>query len=276
MFKLDEEKCYDSSCLLGEGLFVGGGDAYWVDIDKNKIWRSCSEGIHQGPAESKPSVIFSASKDGVVAGAAAGLLSFSFVTGSQSVQPWLDMRHSALDYRSNDGGCSEVLNLIGFMSNSDPVNHSGFIYIFDGNRLTLIDDTIHIPNTFVFLESRKVLISDSLKGEIWLFVFDDSNELVEKRLWASTSDNISPDGGCKIGQYVLIACWGASSIAVFDLRGSFMQRLQVPVLKPTNCKFDKSSGRLWVTSAREGMSKAELDKYPLSGNTLSYSLAGEW
>jgi len=46
----------------------------------------------------------------------------------------------------------------------------------------------------------------------------------------------------------------------------------MPVVRPTNCKFDSDNSMLWVTSASEGLTKKELEKYPQSGNTMVYKL----
>ena len=79
----------------------------------------------------------------------------------------------------------------------------------------------------------------------------------------------------KLGKAVQIALnqvVGAYAIAVFDKDGTLLSRLTLPVIRPTNCKFDKISSQLWITSASEGLSKEQMSLYPASGNTLVYDL----
>jgi sugar lactone lactonase YvrE len=114
-------------------------------------------------------------------------------------------------------------------------------------------------------------VSDSLTGDIWCLELDASGALKSKKIWATLSGK-SPDGGCRAGNYVLIAIWDAAEIAVFTREGQLLQSLPVPVLRPTNCKFDDRSSRLWVTSATTGLTPNQLAAYPDSGKTMVFNL----
>lgn len=141
-----------------------------------------------------------------------------------------------------------------------------------GESFVLLDDSLHIPNSFIEIEPSKILISDSLKGQIWLYQLDDVGNLVEKTLWAQLEPGISPDGGCVVGDFVFVALWDGASIAVFDKSGTLLKNLSLPIIRPTNCKYDAVLSQLWVTSASEGLYKEKLSLYPLSGNTFVYDL----
>jgi sugar lactone lactonase YvrE len=158
------------------------------------------------------------------------------------------------------------------MHRDDPVKNLGFVYLVKNESFLLLDDSLHIPNSFIEIEPSKILISDSLKGQIWLYQLDDTGNLVEKTLWAQLDKGIAPDGGCLVGDFVFVALWDGNSIAVFDKSGKLIKNLPLPVIRPTNCKYDAVRSQLWVTSAREGLSKEQLSRYPLSGNTFGYNL----
>ena len=158
------------------------------------------------------------------------------------------------------------------MHKTDPVDNCGFVYLVTNESFSLLDDNLHIPNSFIEIEPSKILISDSLKGQIWLYHLDDLGKLIEKTLWAQLESGIAPDGGCLVGDFVFVALWDGASIAVFDKSGTLVKKLSLPILRPTNCKFDAARSQLWVTSASEGLSKNQLSLYPLSGNTFVYNL----
>ena len=56
-------------------------------------------------------------------------------------------------------------------------------------------------------------------------------------------------------------------ISVYDLKGKKVHQLSIPVKNVTNCTFGgKFNNELYVTTARKGMKKMEIKKYPLSGS----------
>ena len=70
----------------------------------------------------------------------------------------------------------------------------------------------------------------------------------------------------------MISLWDDSSIGVFSKKGELLQRIDLPVKRPTNCKFDLSQNQLWITSAYEGLTNKQLLKYPLSGDTFVFDV----
>lgn len=91
-------------------------------------------------------------------------------------------------------------------------------------------------------------------------------------MWAQAESGIAPDGGCLVGEYVLISLWDGAGIGVFTKAGELKQTLQLPVLRPTNCKYDSERSALWVTSASDGLTLDQLVEYPESGSTFTFNL----
>ena len=89
-------------------------------------------------------------------------------------------------------------------------------------------------------------------------------------LWTKIESGMAPDGGCLVEDFALIALWDGAAIGVFDKSGTLLEKLSVPVVRPTTCKFDQSSSKLWITSAYEGLSEEQKSLFPASGNTLVY------
>lgn len=271
MLALAPLNTYQCNCLLGEGLLVRDGDAAWVDINSNSIFISdCSEFLKY-KTTSTPTVVFGFDQQYIHFGSDNGLVSLCRKTGEEQE---LIARPSSVasEYRSNDGGWCGGYQLLGFMHRSKSNVHAGYVYRLSDGSWNLLDDSIYIPNTFVQIEPSKILISDSLKGEIWLYELDTNGAVAHKKLWAQLEPGIAPDGGCLVGEFVLISIWDGAAISVFTKAGELKQTLGMPVPRPTNCKYDPKTSRLWVTSASDGLTMNQLAEYPQSGNTFVFDL----
>lgn len=269
-FKLT--KMLESGCNLGEGLWVKSSRAAWVDINRDQLLIYEVNTVRDYFTVNKPSIIYDIENNEVSIGTDRGLAKFNTQIKKEVLLIDVSSLHSVKEFRSNDGGFCGDHQLLGFMHRNDPVKNLGFVYLVKDESFCLLDDSLHIPNSFIEIEPLKILISDSLKGQIWLYQLDDTGNLVEKTLWAQLNNGIAPDGGCLVGDFVFVALWDGNSIAVFDKSGKLLKKLQLPVIRPTNCKYDAVRSQLWITSASEGLSKEQLSRYPLSGNTFVYNL----
>lgn len=267
-----QKKVYPSECVLGEGLFIADGTGYWVDIANNYIYRAKGDAFDHYETESKASVIYELFDGKLQVGSDSGLISFCLSTRKETSLLKDSIKHSYDEYRSNDGGFVGDLQLLSYMHRDNPELYPGFIYRVDGGSYQLIDDSIFIPNTFVPLDRFRILISDSLQREVWLYRFNEIGKLIEKVLWAKTDPGEFPDGGCVVGEFVFIALWDGAAIAVFNFDGELVQRISMPVLRPTNCKFDGQSSTIWVTSASDGLSDIQKSEESDSGNTFVFDL----
>lgn len=272
MKKFDLNNAIKCKCSLGEGLAVGYDSAAWVDINQDQIFIFRNYKLKTYNTQFKPSVIYSIDKSELLFGSDKGICCLKINSGNERLLNPKIFNHDHHAYRSNDGGFCGGHQLLSFMHRTDPMNNLGFIYRLSRKSVSLLDNTLHIPNSFIEIEPSKVLISDSLKGEIWLYQLDDVGNPISKKLWAQLESGVAPDGGCLVGDFVFFALWDGASIAVFNKSGKLIRQFAIPVIRPTNCKFDANRSQLWVTSASEGLSKEQISRYPLSGNTLIYNL----
>ena len=90
--------------------------------------------------------------------------------------------------------------LLSFMHRSQPESNKGLIYYCDPNTKTnyVIDDEIHIPNSFICLDKESVLISDSLTGDIFLFKFNKKTNTFKKLLWSRMENLYHQMEGAKL------------------------------------------------------------------------------
>lgn len=262
---------YNSKCSLGEGLFVLNDKIYWVDINKNRIFFLNQDDICFFKTYNKPSVIFSVNDNEILFGSDRGITKYNILSKKEKV-----CNESPKDiyknFRSNDGTNYNNLFLLGFMHRSNPDLNAGYIYAIDNNGWVMIDNEIKIPNSFIKISNSQILISDSFEKKIWLFEFDESKNFKSKTLWAEINNNYSPDGGCFFDDKIYISMWDGYGIGVFNKIGNMINFIDLPVKRPTNCKFEEKSSILWITSASEGIIKKPHKINDLNGCLLKYKL----
>jgi sugar lactone lactonase YvrE len=266
------KKMLSTNCNLGEGLWVKHSKAAWVDINRDQLLVYEGDTVRNYFTLNKPSIVYDIKNSEVSIGTDRGLSIFNITNKKEVLLSDISSSHNVKEFRSNDGGFCGNHQLLSFMHRNDSVNNLGFVYLVKDESFCLLDGSLHIPNSFIELEPSKILISDSLQGQIWLYKLDEAGDLVEKTLWAQLDKGIAPDGGCLVGDFVFVALWDGASIAVFDKNGTLIKKLPLPIIRPTNCKYDVVRSQLWVTSASEDLSKEQLIRYPLSGNTFVYNL----
>ena len=272
LITINLNRIFNCNCILGEGLHVKNSQAAWVDIENNNLFIVENMNLYKYFIANKPSIVFNVNDEKVILGTDIGLVSFNLEDKKEDILSYVPHKNKIKEYRSNDGGFCGDYKLLSFMHRSDPKNNRGMIYILLNDSYILLDDDLHIPNSFIEIRPHEILISDSLKGQIWLYKIDNTGSLLNKILWAQLKPGIAPDGGCIVNDLIFITLWDGSSIAVFNKDGTLLTNLPLPVIRPTNCKFDGVSSQLWITSASEGLSIDDCRVYPSSGNTFIYDL----
>ena len=269
--KFSLEEIIPSQCQLGEGIYLSKDCAAWVDIEKNNIFYISNNKLKEFGFKSKPSVILGFQDKNILVGTDIGIVKLNIENGSECLLRNNGMKHNQKIYRSNDGGYFCKYYYLGFMHKSNPQLNDGYIYKIKDGNFYLVEDEIFIPNTFIKL-GNQLLVSDSLKSIIWKYDIDVNGDFKNKNIWAQLDEKIAPDGGCVVQDLIFIALWDDASVAIFNTDGKIITKIPLPALRPTNCKFRMETSQLWITSAREGLSEAQLLAYPESGNTLIYNI----
>lgn len=276
----------DSPALeLGEGIYFCEETAnlFFVNILDNVIYSYNI--IHNKLTKSykvknNPSCIFNVSGDYLFYVDRIGVNKLNLLDGSTSLVS-IHLNHDPKSYRANDGVMlSDGSFLYGTMSNM-PEAEPGKLHLFQVNgENRSYDLDIHIPNTFIQTDGY-IYISDSFKKHMYILnldvLYSGSVNVCDLKLWMDfTGSNFTPDGGCISDRgFLHVALWGGASVAVFNKSGQLMQRIALPVLQPTNCELYDNRW-LYVTSACEGMSMQQLEKYPLSGKTFVVDLGDRY
>ena len=261
-----------TECELGEGVFFDplNRRVFWLDINNNTImWKSIlseNEYKHVIILKYTPSVIFDVKNNEITLLDAKGVLVLDI--DNEETQRIINIPHNFKLFRGNDGvKLTDGTLLFGSMERT-PRAKTGCIYHFINKSLKIIDN-IGIPNLFIELDDM-ILISDSFEQKVYSY---NKIDFKVKRLWADFSDmSMTPDGGCLSNKgTILIAFWDGSCLIEFNQVGNIINKIDLPVKRPTNCSFINQSD-LIVVSAREGLSAAEIAEYPDSGKTFKVSV----
>lgn len=261
------------SAILGEGIFFDNpsGNLYWVDIIGNKIFQYSTflqELVNVFDVPLHPSCILDLEGNKLKYTNSKGVASLDLKEGE--VEQLSTIAHDNQLFRSNDGiklsDGSYIFGTMGFQAS----NKVGKIY--KGKSISDLDSFgfgIHIPNTFIELESE-ILISDSYKKLTYSY---PKSLTGHPRVWADFStEAFTPDGGTLINNdRVFIAMWGGAKVMEMTLKGKPVRSIHLPALQPTNC-ICTDDDVLYITTAKEGLDEMQLANYPLSGRTFKVDL----
>ena len=188
--------------------------------------------------------------------------------------------------RSNDGA-SDIKGRFWFGTmqknldeegNDIPITkHSGSLYRLDIDlTLDKIESNLGIPNTFIWNpDNTKFYFTDSMEEIIYSYDFDEeSGEITNKTKFATFNRGI-PDGSTMDSEGFVWNCrWGGSCVVRFDPLGRVDRVLEVPVENVTNCVFGgKDLKTLFITTARQGLSKEYVTKNPYAGSLFAIDLS---
>jgi L-arabinonolactonase len=183
--------------------------------------------------------------------------------------------------RANDGRCDRSGNFVfGTLDEANPRQRIGSFYQYSlahGLRRLALDG-VAISNSICFSpDGRRMYYCDTTTTRMMVCDYDaDSAGVSEPRLFTRKEfdDNCWPDGsvvdakGC-----VWNAEWGNAAVARYAPDGRLLARYSVPVSNVTCPAFGgPASDQILVTTAREGLSTADLMARPLSGSLFGMAV----
>ena len=186
--------------------------------------------------------------------------------------------HSDL-FRCNDGSVGPDGKYWFGTMEKEPTSLSGEIYALDKRgQLIAQSAPIGIPNSFIWIDSFSVLISDSFLKKTFKVNLKENSALdwANRVVWLDFSDtDYTPDGGAldEDGN-VWLAIWGGAAVHKYSPDGELLDKIQLQALQPTSCAFGGANmDMLLITTATEGLSPSQLKEYPDSGKILQRQLS---
>jgi sugar lactone lactonase YvrE len=174
--------------------------------------------------------------------------------------------------RFNDGKCDPVGRFwVGTMEKTAKEG-AAKLYMFDNDSLYIKENNVTISNGIVWDENKNLMYYiDTPTQKVFAYDYDAATgDLTNRRVALEIPlEQGSPDGMSIDAEGKLwIAHWGGSGVYRWDPEtGDLMEKIDVPAPNVTSCAFGGPNlTTLYITTAREGLTGEQLEKYPLSGS----------
>lgn len=260
--------------LLGEGAawHAGWKKFLYVDIEGRRAGTIDSQtGIAVTvPVKKRVSAVLPASGNRLLVAMQGSLGLLDMDTGMVedlvAVEP--DRPHN----RCNDGKCDAMGRLWLGTMHVNAEKGAGALYRYDGGLMIKMIGDRSVSNGLGWSpDNRTMYYIDSFDYNIKAYDFDvRSGAITHERVIVDIKiPEQLPDGMCVDAAGMLwVAIWGGGAVHRYDpATGALTGRVIVDAPHVSNCAFGgKDMQQLFITTAKDGLTEAQLEQYPLSGS----------
>jgi len=189
---------------------------------------------------------------------------------------WNPLPHDRKNVRLNDGKVDPAGRFWAGSLDTEMVQGELFRLDPDGSQHTILHN-LGISNGLGWSpDCKRMYITDSFKYSIYTFDYDlESGNITNQRVFIKLLKDETetvPDGLCVDAEgYIWSAHWNGWRVVCYDPNGKPILQVNVPAQRVTSCCFGgKDLSKLFITTAREGLSEAELAKQPYAGDVFVY------
>lgn len=265
---MQAELMLDARATLGEGPAWDAttGTLYWVDILEKRIFAGYDMLLQ---LDDFVGCLAPCTNGHLILGLHTSLGDLDPATGR--LEPLVPLDSEPSTNRINDGKCDPAGRFFAGTMDMNEKKASGALYSFDGRQLTRLLDGIRISNGLAWSPDHKTLYYiDTPTREVQAFDYQSATgQIGNPRPVIRVDPSLGwPDGMTSDAQgNVWIAMWGGAQVTRWDpTTGNLLEQIPVPALHTSSCVFGgRDMNELYVTSARTGMSRADLNQYPHSG-----------
>lgn len=261
------ELIYDAKATLGEGPAWDEKTQtlYWVDILEKRIYAGTELLVE---LDDLVGCLAPCKNGNLILGKRASIVDFDLATSQQTVLASLG---KSTTNRVNDGKCDPAGRFLFGTMDMNEKEASGSLYLLSGRTLSQLIGNVRISNGMAWSPDHKIFYYiDTPTREVKAFDYDVATGVIANpRGVIIIPDSLGwPDGMTSDVQGNLwIAMWGGAQVTRWNPNtGQLLEQVSIPALQsscPVFCGKDRNE--LYVTSARVGMSDADIKKYPLSG-----------
>ncbi|MCZ2126838.1 MAG: SMP-30/gluconolactonase/LRE family protein [Anaerolineales bacterium] len=264
---MNAELLFDAKAELGEGPAWDEKTQtlYWLDILQKRIY--ANENL-LAELDDYVACLAPTKSGNLLIGKRAALADFAPDSAQETFRAAVS---DSAKTRLNDGKCDPAGRFLFGTMDLEETEPIGAFYSYDGKALKKLFDGVTISNGLTWSPDYKTFYYiDTPACEVRAYDYDlATGEIANRRRafavpralgWADgmTSDR---EGN------LWIAMWGGAQLTRWNPNsGQLLQKIPLPVLQPSCPAFGgKNCNELFITSARKGMSQAQLNQYPLSG-----------
>ena len=266
----------DHPCLLGEGALwhPRRNCLFWFDIMGNRL---LMRGAGQAQTTQGWSFDCHVSAAGwvddttLLIASETDLMRFDIETGA--TVPMVGLEGDTPTTRSNDGRADPWGGFwIGTMG-KQAARGAGALYRYYQGAVRRLRGNITIPNAICFAPDGQVAyVADTAEHIVWRVALDPQGWPVgDWHVWLDHRQNgRNPDGAVVDAQgRFWCAEWGAARVACYAPGGALVHTIPLPVPQPTCPAFGGADlTTLYITTARQGLTVADMQATPLSGQTF--------
>jgi len=263
---------------LGEGPHWSAAEncLWFVDIRQQKIHRfdPATRAARSWTAPAQPGFIAPLAGGGFIAGLKTGLHLFDHRREHGRFELLATVEDPVLDNRLNDAHVDSRGRLwFGSMHDGEQ-ELSGALYCLDEQGIVRrLDDGYCITNgPAVSPEGRTFYHVDTLRRVICAFDLGADGGLSNKRVFATIEPHAGYPDGLSVDAEggVWIALYGGWGVRRYSHRGELLDVVKLPCANVTKAAFGGADRRtLYITSARKGLTAAELTAQPLAGGLFA-------
>jgi sugar lactone lactonase YvrE len=181
----------------------------------------------------------------------------------------------------NDGKCDRQGRYWAGTKDIHEKNPIASLYRFDhqGHVQAMAHDIIETNGIAWSPDNKLMYYCDTLRRDIWQCDFDfNAGTISNQRIFVQVPDGEGLPDGLTVDRdgFIWSAHWNGSRITRYTPQGLVDRVIRMPVPLTSCCCFGGADYRtLFVTSIRENLTEAELEKAPLSGCIFSVTFDGE-
>lgn len=261
--------------LLAEGPLWSAdrNSLFWVDIEGKTLnefyWKSGE--LKKSSLPQRVGFLTEAGDEQLILGMQGGLALFNLA--SQELTWLQDVEKEQENQRCNDGKCDAQGRLWFGTMDIEARRGKGNFYVFDRQQgLQRKLEGLSIPNGLSWsLNKKKLYHIDSVSRSIKSYIFDPSRGSVTfEKVAIQVPEKFGMPDGMTIDEegMLWIAHWGGFGVLRWNPNtGKLLTKIDLPVPQVTSCTFGGDAYEyLFITSASIHLTKAEQEKYPLSGS----------
>jgi sugar lactone lactonase YvrE len=283
----------EGDCVLGEGPLWSPRESalYWLDIGRQSLFRRTLEGEQQcwqlparvcGLERLGEGGLSHAQPLALILG--AGIHRFESGSGQTTLlceiplATGLRFNESCVD-SSGRLWFGSMLDNFGAQDAAIPVDRfEGSLMRLDkSGAVQVMESRIGIANTLAWSpDGTRFYFADSLRNTIWEYDYEKAcGAIANRRVFFEGHGLGVPDGSAMdVDGCLWNARWGAGVVVRITPSGRIDKTLQVPAPQPSSCAFGGAAlSTLFVTSARMGLSDADVARSPLSGSVFAFESA---
>jgi len=272
---------YRYDATLGEGPVWEETEEklYWVDILSGKLMRYDPHEKTSTAYEMEEHLGAAALRKGggMVMALQSGLVFFDPESGDTA--PISDPEPGLPDNRFNDAKCDPAGRFWAGTLSYNLEEGAGSLYCLDGDlNVDLKLQGLTIPNGMAWNKQRtRFFFIDTPSRKILSFDYEDATGVIANpAILKEFSETDGYPDGMTIDREggLWVALYNGYKVCRIDpLSGETLFEVRLPVPQATSCTFGGSAlDELYITTAREHMSEADISRWPLSGSLFKVSL----